>query len=199
MIFCIKILDLCKIKCIIMHINQKRSRNAANCRCDKLKGEIIMKRITLFLLGIVLMSTVACGRTNSNANSDRVTAAEDSKAKVIHLTKAEFLEKVYNFEKNPDEWKYEGDKPAIVDFYATWCGPCKMVAPILDELAKEYDGQIVIYKVDTDKETELARAFGIRSIPSILFIPMNGKPEMAQGALPKEAFKKAIDELLLKK
>ena len=117
-----------------------------------------MKRITLFLLGIVLMSTVACGRTNSNANSDRVTAAEDSKAKVIHLTKAEFLEKVYNFEKNPDEWKY-----------------------------------------DTDKETELARAFGIRSIPSILFIPMNGKPEMAQGALPKEAFKKAIDELLLKK
>ena len=84
-------------------------------------------------------------------------------------------------------------------FYATWCGPCKMVAPILDELAKEYDGQIVIYKVDTDKETELARAFGIRSIPSILFIPMNGKPEMAQGALPKEAFKKAIDELLLKK
>ena len=147
-----------------------------------------MKRITLFLLGIVLMSTVACGRTNSNANSDRVTAAEDSKAKVIHLTKAEFLEKVYNFEKNPDEWKYEGDKPAIVDFYA-----------ILDELAKEYDGQIVIYKVDTDKETELARAFGIRSIPSILFIPMNGKPEMAQGALPKEAFKKAIDELLLKK
>lgn len=158
-----------------------------------------MKRITLFLLGIVLMSTVACGRTNSNDNSDRVTAAEDSKAKVIHLTKAEFLEKVYNFEKNPDEWKYEGDKPAIVDFYATWCGPCKMVAPILDELAKEYDGQIVIYKVDTDKETELARAFGIRSIPSILFIPMNGKPEMAQGALPKEAFKKAIDELLLKK
>ena len=150
-----------------------------------------MKRITLFLLGIVLMSTVACGRTNSIANSDRVTAAEDSKAKV--------LEKVYNFEKNPDEWKYEGDKPAIVDFYATWCGPCKMVAPILDELAKEYDGQIVIYKVDTDKETELARAFGIRSIPSILFIPMNGKPEMAQGALPKEAFKKAIDELLLKK
>lgn len=142
------------------------------------------------------MSTAACGRTNSNANSDRVTATEDSK--VIHLTKAEFLEKVYNFEKNPDEWKYEGDKPAIVDFYATWCGPCKMVAPILDELAKEYDGQIVIYKVDTDKEAELASVFGIRSIPSILFIPMSGKPEMAQGALPKEAFKKAIDEFLLK-
>ena len=113
--------------------------------------------------------------------------------------KAEFLAKVYNFEKNPEEWKYEGDKPAIVDFYADWCGPCKMVAPILDELAKEYDGQIVIYKVDTEKEQELAGAFGIRSIPSILFIPMEGKPEMAQGAMPKASFKKAIDEFLLKK
>lgn len=101
--------------------------------------------------------------------------------------------------KNPKEWKYEGDKPAIVDFYADWCGPCKMVAPILDELAKEYDGQIVIYKVDTEKEQELAGAFGIRSIPSILFIPMEGKPEMAQGAMPKASFKKAIDEFLLKK
>ena len=106
---------------------------------------------------------------------------------------------LYNFEKNPEEWKYEGDKPAIVDFYADWCGPCKMVAPILDELAKEYDGQIVIYKVDTEKEQELAGAFGIRSIPSILFIPMEGKPEMAQGAMPKASFKKAIDEFLLKK
>ena len=87
----------------------------------------------------------------------------------------------------------------FVDFYADWCGPCKMVAPILDELAKEYDGQIVIYKVDTEKEQELAGAFGIRSIPSILFIPMEGKPEMAQGAMPKASFKKAIDEFLLKK
>ena len=108
------------------------------------------------------------------------------------MTKAEFLEKVYNFEKNPDEWKYEGDKPAIVDFYATWCGPCKMVAPILDELAKEYDGQIVIYKVDTDKETELARAFGIRSIPSILFIPMNGKPEMHRELFPKKLLRRPL-------
>ena len=100
---------------------------------------------------------------------------------------------------NFNELVINSKKPVLVDFWAPWCGPCKMVAPILDELAKEYDGQIVIYKVDTDKETELVRAFGIRSIPSILFIPMNGKPEMAQGALPKEAFKKAIDELLLKK
>ena len=156
-----------------------------------------MKRITLFLLGIVLMSTVACGRTNSNANSDRVTAAEDSKAKVIHLTKAEFLEKVYNFEKNPDEWKYEGDKPAIVDFYATWCGPCKALAPVLEELAKEYAGKVYIYKIDVDKEEELAGAFGIRSIPTLLWIPQSGKPTVTQGALPKPELKKMIDDTLL--
>ena len=137
----------------------------------------------------------ACANNKESKNQNK----KGANMEIVHLTKTEFLNKVYNYDTNPNDWKYEGDKPAIVDFYATWCGPCKMVAPILDELAKEYDGQIVIYKVDTDKETELARAFGIRSIPSILFIPMNGKPEMAQGALPKEAFKKAIDELLLKK
>ena len=100
---------------------------------------------------------------------------------------------------NFEEEVLHSEVPVLVDFYADWCGPCKMVAPILDELAKEYDGQIVIYKVDTEKEQELAGAFGIRSIPSILFIPMEGKPEMAQGAMPKASFKKAIDEFLLKK
>lgn len=157
-----------------------------------------MKKLILFLLVAVFMTATACGRTNSNNSLKQEDMVTDSKAQVVHLTKAEFLEKVYNFEKKPNEWKYEGDKPAIVDFYATWCGPCKMVAPILEDLAKEYDGQIVIYKVDTEKEPELAAAFGIRSIPSLLFIPMEGKPEMAQGAMPKASFKKAIDEFLLK-
>lgn len=119
--------------------------------------------------------------------------------KVKELTKAEFLSKVYNFEANPKEWKYEGDKPCIVDFYATWCGPCKMVAPILEELADEYAGKIDIYKVDTEKEQELASAFGIRSIPTFLFCPMGEKAQMAKGALGKAEFKKAIDEVLLKK
>ena len=119
--------------------------------------------------------------------------------KVIHLNKADFLTKVYNYEKNPNEWKYEGDKPAIVDFYATWCGPCKMIAPLLEEMAKEYDGQIVIYKVDTDKEPELSAAFGIRSIPTLLFIPAEGEPQIGQGAMPKATLKKAIDEFLLGK
>ena len=116
---------------------------------------------------------------------------------MMHLTKAEFLTKVYNYEKNPKEWKYEGKLPAIVDFYATWCGPCKMVAPILEELAGEYKGKIVVYKIDTDKESELSAAFGIRSIPTLLFIPVEGTPQVSQGAMPKDALKKAIDEFLL--
>lgn len=158
-----------------------------------------MNKTILFLMSIVLATTTACGRVNSNNNLKQESMATENTGKVIHLTKAEFLKRVYNFEKNPEEWKYEGDKPAIVDFYADWCGPCKMVAPILDELAKEYDGQIVIYKIDTEKEKELAGAFGIRSIPSLLFIPMKGEPQMVQGAMPKASFKKAIDEILLKK
>ena len=117
----------------------------------------------------------------------------------IHLTKEEFLKKVANYETNPQEWKYLGDKPCIIDFYADWCGPCKAVAPIMEELAKEYDGQIYIYKIDTEAEQELAAAFGIRSIPSILFVPMEGKPQMSMGAMPKDQFVKAINEILLKK
>lgn len=116
----------------------------------------------------------------------------------IHLTKAEFLQKVVNYEANPNEWNYLGDKPAIVDFYAPWCGPCKSLAPVLEELATEYSGKIYIYKVNTDEESELAAAFGIRSIPTLLFIPMGQKPQMAQGALPKAQLKETIDNLLLK-
>jgi thioredoxin len=111
------------------------------------------------------------------------------------LTKDTFKDKVFNFEQNKD-WKFEGDKPAIIDFYADWCGPCKMVAPILEELSNEYDGKIDIYKIDTEKEQELAGMFGIRSIPSILFIPKEGQPQMAQGALPKNTFEQVIDEVL---
>jgi thioredoxin len=115
------------------------------------------------------------------------------------LTKSKFLSKVANYEMNPTEWIFLGDKPCIIDFYAAWCGPCKTIAPILEDLAKEYDGQIDIYKIDTEVEQELAGAFGIRSIPSILFCPMNGAPQMAQGAMPKDSFKNIIAEVLLKK
>ncbi|MGD9977439.1 MAG: thioredoxin [Bacteroidales bacterium] len=111
------------------------------------------------------------------------------------LTLETFKAKVFDFEKNT-EWKFEGDKPAIIDFYADWCGPCKMVAPVLEELSKEYDGKLNIYKVDTEAEQELASVFGIRSIPSLLFIPMNDQPQMAMGALPKDTFKKAFKDVL---
>lgn len=114
------------------------------------------------------------------------------------LTKEEFLKKVANYEASPQEWKFLGEKPCIVDFYADWCGPCKMIAPILEELAEEYSGKIDIYKVDTEAEKELATAFGIRSIPSLLFCPLGEPPQMAKGAMGKQDFKKAINEVLLK-
>jgi len=111
------------------------------------------------------------------------------------LTKETFLEKVFNFEKNK-EWKFEAELPCIIDFYADWCGPCKMVAPILEELSIDYKGKVNIYKVDTEVEQELAAAFGIRSIPSMLFVPKNGEPQMAQGALPKHQLEKIINDVL---
>ncbi len=114
-----------------------------------------------------------------------------------NLTKETFLQKVFNYEVNK-EWKFEGELPCIIDFYADWCQPCKIVAPILEELSKEYEGKINIYKVDTEQEVELAGAFGIRSIPSLLFVPKDGQPQMAMGALPKESFKQAINDVLLK-
>ncbi len=112
-----------------------------------------------------------------------------------HLTKETFKEKVFNFEVNK-EWKYEGSKPCMIDFYADWCGPCKMVAPVLEELQKEYGDSIVIYKVNTEEQQELAAMFGIQSIPSLLFVPTDGQPQMAMGALPKPTFVKAIADVL---
>ena len=112
-----------------------------------------------------------------------------------HLTKEQFLTKVFNYEKNKD-WKFEGELPCIIDFYADWCGPCKTVAPILEELSDEYKGKVNIYKVNTEKEQELAGAFGIRSIPSMLFVPQTGQPQMAAGALPKDSLEKAIEDVL---
>jgi thioredoxin 1 len=114
---------------------------------------------------------------------------------VEFLTKDTFLSKVFNYETNK-EWKFEGNLPCIIDFYADWCGPCKMVAPILEDLAKEYDGKLNVYKIDTEAEQELASVFGIRSIPSLLFVPKEGQPQMAMGALPKETFVKAFKDVL---
>jgi thioredoxin len=114
----------------------------------------------------------------------------------VQMTEADFKEKIFNYETE-SEWKYKGSVPAIIDFYADWCGPCKAVAPVLEELAAEYDGRLVIYKIDTDKEQQLSGMFGIQSIPTFLFIPMEGTPMMQRGALPKKAFEQVIEEKLL--
>ncbi|KXK49654.1 MAG: thiol-disulfide isomerase-like protein [Chlorobi bacterium OLB5] len=137
--------------------------------------------------------------STNNTSTEKINNNKENNTKgstkMVHLTAAEFKQKVFNYETEK-EWKFTGDKPVIIDFYADWCGPCKMVAPVLEELSKEYDGKVQIYKIDTEEEQELAQVFGIRSIPSILFIPMEGKPQMTMGALPKESFVQAINEVL---
>ena len=157
-----------------------------------------MKKVVWAFVAMLSLSMTmpACAQ-----NAEKKTTAEkaESTPAVINLTQAEFLKKVADYKKNPNEWIYLGSVPAIVDFYADWCGPCKQIAPVLEQLAKDYKGKIVIYKVNTDKEQELARTFGIRSIPSLLFVPKDGKPQMAMGALPREELKKMIDTFLLGK
>lgn len=147
----------------------------------------------LLTAGIIFLMSAfsACGQ-NVGAGKN------DEKMNTIKIDKAQFLEKIYNYEKNPQTWKYEGDKPAIVDFFATWCGPCKALGPVLEELAEEYEGKIYIYKVDVDQEPELSGAFGIRSVPTLLFIPANGEPSMSQGAPSKAQLKQIIEGHLLK-
>lgn len=131
------------------------------------------------------------------ANSCAQTKNEE--ASVIPMNKQMFLDNVFDYTTGATEWKYKGDKPAIIDFYATWCGPCRMVAPILKDLAKEYSDSIIVYKVDTDKEKELAATMGIRSLPTIVFIPQTGQPQVMVGAAEKETFRRAIEEVLLGK
>ena len=147
----------------------------------------------LLTAGIIFLMSAfsACGQ-NVGAGKN------DEKMNTIKIDKAQFLEKIYNYEKNPQTWKYEGDKPAIVDFFATWCGPCKALGPVLEELAEEYEGKIYIYKVDVDQELELSGAFGIRSVPTLLFIPANGEPSMSPGAPSKAQLKQIIEGHLLK-
>ena len=140
---------------------------------------------------IVLATTACAGNGGENKKSNEPTK-EDNKMEVVSLNK------VYDFKANPNDWKFEGKRPAIVDFYATWCGPCKALHPVLEELSKEYSGKVDIYQIDVDKEQDLAAAFGIRSIPTLLMIPMKEEPRIMQGAMPKDQLKKAIDEFLLK-
>ena len=114
----------------------------------------------------------------------------------INLTKGGFLRRVADFENSPNEWKFLGNKPALIDFFAPWCGPCKMLSPVLDELAEEYEGTIDIYKVNIDDEEELAEIFGIRSVPTLLFVPLQGDPKRAMGAMPKSELRNLINKML---
>ena len=160
-------------------------------------------RNSLFILTVCAAFSCSMSAKPDKANEDTAKATTETtttaEGEVVNITKAEFLTKIFNYEKSPNKWVYEGNKPCIIDFYADWCGPCKAVAPILKELASEYKGKIIIYKINVDKEKELAGAFGIRSIPTMLFVPQTGTPMMSQGALPKEELVKQIDNFLLKK
>ena len=156
-----------------------------------------MRSLKSLLMVVVALILVSC---SMSAKSDKnETGGVAAQGEVVVLNKADFLTKVYNYEKNQSEWVYEGTKPCIVDFYADWCGPCKKVSPILKELAGEYKNDIIIYKINVDNEKELAAAFGIQSIPTLLFIPAKGKPQIAQGALSKEQFVEQINGFLLGK
>jgi thioredoxin len=155
-----------------------------------------MKKFMYVILALGIIA-VACGSGSEKKDNDNQTPPVDQvdqSAKVEYLNTQNFVDKIFDF-RNETDWNYKGEKPAIIDFYADWCGPCKRVAPIMEELAKEYKGEINIYKVDTDKEEELAYSFGIQSIPSIMFIPMEGQPHMYVGAFPKAEYIRIINEV----
>ncbi|MEG1498986.1 MAG: thioredoxin [Bacteroidales bacterium] len=128
-----------------------------------------------------------------------LATASTADSKIIYLTNEQFLKQVYDYQANSKEWKYEGKLPCIVDFYADWCRPCKMLAPILEELSKTYAGRVVFYKVNVDQEKSLAQAFQINSIPNLLFVSKDGKPAMQAGLFEKTQLIQIIEEFLLGK
>ena len=159
----------------------------------KITNFTVMKKIIiLFSFGFALLLS------NCNAKNPEKVNKNNTPGTVNELTNAAFKQKVFNYSENK-QWKFEGNMPVIIDFYATWCGPCRQLSPRIEEIAKEYAGKIIVYKVDTDKENELAQSMGITNLPTIMFIPLKGQPQAAMGALPKEDLVKAINEVLLVK
>jgi len=142
------------------------------------------------LLKLFLITSITAG------NPVNTIKEGDGKVTVIYLTNETFKQLIFNYEKNK-EWKYEGTKPVIIDFYASWCPPCKQLSPLVEEIAQEYSGKIVVYKVDTDKEKILAQHLGISGLPTLLFIPAKGKPQASMGFIPKETIVRTINNILL--
>lgn len=160
-----------------------------------------MRKSIFIISGVILMLLSNCNAQNKDNNNGNKTDAKvesnTGAGGAIHINTAFFKEKVFNYEANK-EWKFEGDKPCIVDFYADWCPPCRRLSPVMEEIAKEYAGKINVYKVNADEEKQLVATLGINSLPTLLFCPTKGQPQAAMGALPKEELKKAIDEVLMK-
>jgi len=167
-----------------------------------------MNRLSLVFALVFTFALFSCTNTEGSQENKNVVVQEkenestndsdEDVTKPEYLTYETFKEKVWDFEENPESWVYKGDTPCVIDFYADWCKPCKMVAPIMDEMAEKYDGKVKIYKIDTDKEKQLASVFRIRSIPSVLFIPKDGEPMMQTGALPRDSYIEIIESNLLK-
>lgn len=153
-----------------------------------------MKRKVLLSLLISSLFFITCRSENKSTTE----GGNPGNVSVVQLTNEAFKKMVFNYEVSK-EWKYEGSKPAIIDFYADWCGPCRQLSPIVEEIAKEYEGKIIVYKVDTDKEKILSQSMGISGLPTLLFIPVQGSPQMSMGVIPKESLVKAINEVLLVK
>lgn len=171
-----------------------------------------MKKL-VFILALAVFSLQSCSSKQAQNNSNEISGQNSTPVQKmaqsnisdggsIKLTKNNFLQKVWDYESSPEEWNYKGDKPALIDFYADWCGPCKIASPILEEISNEYAGDIYVYKIDTEKERELASVFGISGIPAFLYIPVEGKPVMMSGIgrskeQTKQMFKDNIDKYLL--
>ncbi len=169
-----------------------------------------MNRVLMVIIAgfFVSVTAVACSNANSenpkNGTDTPVVEntggnADSETTKPEYLTVATFKEKIWDYEANPQEWVYEGSEPAIIDFYADWCKPCKMVAPILEEISKDYAGKVKVYKIDTEDEKELAAVFQVQSIPTFLYIPVSGQPQLDKGYKDKAAFERIINEVLLSK
>ena len=149
----------------------------------------IMKKLSFICTILFLSIFASCNKAEEKVNVEKVVAKPE------HITKNDFLKKIMDYEAHPDEWVFAGSRPAVIDFYTTWCGPCKMMAPVVESLAGKYAGKIDFYKVDIDQESELASVFGISSIPTFLFIPVKGKPSVQMGAMQKEDFEGLIDKI----